>query len=149
MKLNLGCSDEHLEGFVNVDVCEPADQVADLTSTWPWEDSSVDHIRAWDILEHLPQPIFTMNEIWCVLKPGGTVEIVVPTTDGRGAWQDPQHRSFWNRNSFFYYTAGNAHRERFGKSYGIHASFNVLKEKHKTKRKYKVVKLTILLEAVK
>lgn len=30
--------------------------------------------------------------------------IEVPSTDGRGAWQDPTHVSFWNENSFWYYT---------------------------------------------
>jgi len=149
MKLNLGCSDEHLDGFVNVDVCEPADVIADLTVTWPWDDGTVSHIRAWDIIEHLPEPIFTMNEMWRVLEPGGTVEIVVPTTDGRGAWQDPQHVSFWNRNSFFYYTDGKGERERFGKSYGITARFRVLNAKETNIRKYRMVKLTIDLEAVK
>jgi SAM-dependent methyltransferase len=148
MKLNLGCSDAHLDGFVNVDVCPPADVVADLTRPWPWEDGSVEHIRAWDVIEHLPQPIHTMNELWRVLRPGGTVEIVVPTTEGRGAWQDPQHVSFWNRNSFFYYTHGDPHRERFGAAYGIHARFRVLREKQRSHR-HKVVKLTIVLEAVK
>ena len=32
------------------------------------------------------------------------VIIEVPSTDGRGAFQDPTHVSFWNSNSFWYYT---------------------------------------------
>jgi hypothetical protein len=44
-----------------------------------------------------------MNEIWRILKPGGIVDISVPSTDGRGAFQDPTHVSFWNINSFMYY----------------------------------------------
>lgn len=124
MRLNLGCSDAHLAGYINVDLCEPADLVADLTQTWPWEDSSVDEIVAHDIIEHLPNKIFTMNELWRVLKPGGVVRIKVPTTDGTGAWQDPTHVSYWNRPSFWYYTNGDPHRERFAKAYGITASFD-------------------------
>lgn len=27
-----------------------------------------------------------------------------PSTDGRGAFQDPAHRSWWNENSFWYVT---------------------------------------------
>jgi len=27
-----------------------------------------------------------------------------PLTDGRGAWQNPTHVSFWNENSFWYWT---------------------------------------------
>ena len=28
----------------------------------------------------------------------------IPSTDGRGAFQDPTHVSYWNENSFLYYT---------------------------------------------
>jgi hypothetical protein len=45
-----------------------------------------------------------MNEAFRVLAPGGIVDILVPTTDGRGAWCDRTHVSFWNIRSFRYYT---------------------------------------------
>ena len=45
-----------------------------------------------------------MAEIHRVLCHGGWAFIEVPSTDGRGAWQDPTHISYWNKNSFFYYT---------------------------------------------
>jgi SAM-dependent methyltransferase len=45
-----------------------------------------------------------MSEIHRVLAPGGWAFIEVPSTDGRGAWQDPTHVSFWNENSFWYYS---------------------------------------------
>ena len=45
-----------------------------------------------------------MNEAYRVLAPGGWLFIDVPSTDGRGAFQDPGHVSFWNENSFWYYT---------------------------------------------
>ncbi len=125
LKLNLGCSDRHIADFVNVDLVQPADVVADLSERWPWEDNSVDEILAHDIIEHLPNKILTMNEAYRVLKPGGMFRVVVPTTDGPGAWQDPGHVSFWHRNSMWYYTHGDAHRERFGKAYGIEARFSV------------------------
>ncbi|MBK7469358.1 MAG: hypothetical protein IPI73_00755 [Betaproteobacteria bacterium] len=47
-----------------------------------------------------------MNEIHRVLAPGGWLVARVPSTDGRGAFQDPTNRSFWNLNSFWYYTRG-------------------------------------------
>lgn len=144
MKLNLGCCDAHVRDFVNVDRVPPAGQIVDLArAPWPWEDSSVEAIRAHDIIEHLPDKIQTMNEIWRVLKPGGRADIVVPTIDGPGAWQDPTHVSFWHRNSFFYFTAGDAHRERFGDAYGVKARFRVLEEQ------YSIIKLRIVLGAVK
>lgn len=39
--------------------------------------------------------------------PRGSIDILVPSTDGRGAFQDPTHISFWNANSFLYYSAVN------------------------------------------
>jgi hypothetical protein len=32
------------------------------------------------------------------------MEILVPSTDGRGAFQDPTHVSFWNANTFAYFS---------------------------------------------
>jgi SAM-dependent methyltransferase len=46
----------------------------------------------------------TMKEIHRCLRHGGWAIIEVPSTDGRGAFQDPTHVSFWNSNSFWYYT---------------------------------------------
>jgi hypothetical protein len=45
-----------------------------------------------------------MNEIYRVLVPGGWLISMTPSTDGRGAFQDPTHCSYWNSNSFWYYT---------------------------------------------
>jgi len=137
-----------MPGYVNVDICPPADVICDLREPWPFLDSSVDEIVAYDIIEHLPDKIHTMNEAWRVLKPGGVFDIDVPTTDGRGAWQDPTHVSSWNRNSFFYYEHGNPHRERFGRHYGIVARYRIIAAREEMLAD-NVSKLRIKLEAVK
>jgi len=121
--------------------------VADLTKPWPFHDGGVDHFRAHDIIEHLADKIHTMNEAWRSLRHGGTIEIVVPTTEGSGAWQDPTHVSFWNRRSFLYFETGNPYRERFARHYGIKAKFQVLSDK--TEHTMDGPKLTITLMAVK
>lgn len=145
LKLNLGCCDHFINGYVGVDICPgPGVQVvADLTQRWPWDDGTVDEIAAFDIIEHLPEKIHTMNEAYRVLRYGGAFDICVPTTDGRAAFQDPTHVSFWNRHSFWYYEAGNVYRERFAKSYKIRAAFQVMKEKEE--RTIDGPKLTIRL----
>jgi SAM-dependent methyltransferase len=147
-------------GFVNVDrvfpegsivpprLGDPSFEWADLSEPWPWEDSTVEHIRAHDIIEHILAKIHTMNEAWRVLKPGGTFDIAVPTTDGPGAWQDPTHVSFWNRNSFMYFEHLNPHLVRFGKAYGIKCAYRIRSEKLEDVFDG-VKKLSILLEAVK
>ncbi len=105
-------------GLINVDLCgainpykdyitydlHDANIIGDLNDTWKLEDNSVGILRANDALEHMVDPIHAMNEAWRVLAHGGFFFIAVPSTDGRGAFQDPTHKSFWNSNSFFYYT---------------------------------------------
>lgn len=93
-------------GYVTVDLFN-ADIQADLNHTWPFSDSSIGVLRASHLVEHLRDPIHTMNEAHRVLVPGGWFLIDVPSTDGRGAFQDPTHVSFWNQNSFWYYTDRN------------------------------------------
>lgn len=125
LKLNLGSADNYRPGYLNVDRFQygNVDVVTDLTQRWPWEDGSVDEILAYDIIEHLPDKIHTMNEAHRVLRLGGLFDIIVPTTDGRGAFQDPTHVSYWNRNSFFYYCLGIPEHTRFAAAYGITAKF--------------------------
>jgi SAM-dependent methyltransferase len=91
------------KGYTTVDL-KDADILCDLNEAWPFEDSSIGIIRAFDVFEHLKDPIFVMKEVSRVLAPGGFLFCQVPSTDGRGAWQDPTHVSFWNQNSFYYYT---------------------------------------------
>jgi len=90
-------------GYTMVDL-RGAEIIADLDGRWPFEDGSIGVARALDIFEHLKEPVHTMCERYRVLAPGGYAFIQVPSTDGRGAFQDPTHQSFWNENSFYYYT---------------------------------------------
>jgi glycosyltransferase involved in cell wall biosynthesis len=71
---------------------------------WPFDDNSVGLIVAYDTLEKFRNPIHMMKEAYRVLVDGGIFIVQVPSTDGRGAFQDPTHVSFWNENSFWYYT---------------------------------------------
>lgn len=133
LSLNLGCSDDHRLGWLNVDIAEPADVIVDLAGPWPWADCSVEWILANDVLEHLPSKIHSLNEAWRVLQPGGVIEIAVPCVmlaDGRvnpGAFADPTHRSFWTMDDRYYFCEQwnnpGDERGRFGKAYGITALF--------------------------
>jgi len=88
--------------FETVDLFD-ADIITDLEKPFPFEDNSVGIIRASHVFEHLHDPVHTMNEAYRILAPGGWLFIEVPSTDGRGAFQDPNHVSFWNENSIWYY----------------------------------------------
>lgn len=104
--IDLGGRLNSYKPYESVDI-KDADILTDLNTKWPFEDSSVGVVRAFDVFEHLKDPIFTMKELSRVLIPGGYAFIQVPSTDGRGAFQDPTHISYWNENSFLYYTNEN------------------------------------------
>ena len=71
---------------------------------WPIESGTVGIVRAHDALEHLRDPINTLKEIHRILAPNGWLLSLTPSTEGRGAWCDPTHKSYWNSVSFWYYT---------------------------------------------
>lgn len=82
MKLHLGCADNKLDGWVNVDSVKAfqPDLVHDLMKPLPFEDLSVNEIFAKDILEHFDK---YMRHIvfydWArVLKIGGKITVEVP-----------------------------------------------------------------------
>jgi SAM-dependent methyltransferase len=148
--VDLGCGSRKSSGYIGVDIvpCPGVDIVADLTQTLPFEESSVDRIKAHDIIEHLPDKLNTMNEIWRIGKPGAKVDILVPSTDGRGAFQDPTHVSFWNINSFFYYCIDYPDYYELGQRYGFKGCFKVSQLQNISKE-HQVVYVSAQLEVIK
>lgn len=116
MKIDLGSGPYKPDGFLGVDKRRfpGIDVLADLEGTWPFKDNSVEEVRAAHVMEHLPDSVRSMGELYRILIPGGTAFIEVPSTNGMGAFQDPTHRSFWNRNTFLYFDK----RSKLGKLYG-------------------------------
>lgn len=87
MKLNLGCGNNLLDGYINVDKYDvAADVMADICYL-PYDNDSVDEIVCYQVIEHLPYwqtSLLTNNigveykpqffeECYRVLKPGGTL----------------------------------------------------------------------------
>ena len=103
LKVDMGGGLFPRPGYLTIDQ-EGADITCDLNEGIPLQDNSVGILNASHVIEHLRDPIKTMREIHRVLAHGGWAMIEVPSTDGRGAWQDPTHVSFWNEHSFWYYT---------------------------------------------
>jgi len=148
-KLNLGCGYAHKEGYVNIDMRPEVkpDLIADIRQGLPFADNSVDEVRAYDFLEHIPlgETIGVITEIWRVLKPGGVFESSTPSTDGRGAFQDPTHLSFWNRNSWLYYS-----NQKVRDMYGIKANFTITEiEDIVTDKNLNVIHTHVVGKAVK
>ena len=106
LKIDLGGGLFPREGYTTIDQTD-GDIICDLNNGIPLKDNSVGVINASHVIEHLKDPIKTMREIHRVLAHGGWAFIEVPSTEGNGAWCDPTHVSFWNEDSFPYYTNKN------------------------------------------
>ncbi|MFE7133023.1 glycosyltransferase [Streptomyces sp. NPDC057638] len=106
LALDLGAAHRKPPGYLGVDQHpgEGVDIVATLPDRLDLPDGSVGLIRAVDFLEHVPAKVPLINELYRLLAPGGMLLTTTPSSDGRGAYQDPTHVAFYNENSFWYYT---------------------------------------------
>ena len=93
LRLNLGCGHDLKPGFVNVDTwC--GDQRHDLNvKPWPWADNAIAEILLHNVLEHLPDTVSVMKEIYRVCHDGGLVHIAVPHPRHDDFINDPTHCS--------------------------------------------------------
>lgn len=84
-----------VEGFeeVMLDVDRPALR---------YDDSTVGLIVAVDVLQRVADRARFFNECYRALSHAGLLLTQTPSTDGRGAFQDPSHVAFYNENSFMY-----------------------------------------------
>lgn len=108
LKLDLGCGPHKRDGFKGVDSINfpGVDYVRDLTQTpWPWKDGSVEEAHTSHFVEHLTasQRVTFCNELYRVLKPGGSCQVITPHWASCRAYGDPTHQwppisEFW-----FYY----------------------------------------------
>lgn len=105
--LDVGCGDAKVEGAVGIDSVQlpGVDIVHDLNVyPWPIEDESYDLVYLNNIIEHLPNSIAVMEEVYRILKKGGKVKIVVVYWNHTDSVTDPQHVSFFNEYSWDFYT---------------------------------------------
>jgi predicted SAM-dependent methyltransferase len=149
VKINLGCGKNKQDGYVNIDIQERVkpDVVCDVLKGLPYEDSSVDEVRAFDFLEHIEtiKNISVIEEIWRVLRPGGKFESFTPDAEcGQGAFQDPTHVSFWTEGRWLYFSHP-AYRDL----YGIKANFRIQMQRVNTDPINRIFHLHVIAFAIK
>lgn len=107
MKLYFGCGKHKVDGFVGVDKLrmETVNVVHDMNLfPYPFSDNSIEEVLLLNILEHLPNTIRVMEEIWRICKDCAPLKILVPYYNSPGAYQDPTHVSFFTEHTFDYFT---------------------------------------------
>jgi SAM-dependent methyltransferase len=78
-KLNIGAGHSYIPGLVNVDISERADVTLDLsTDRLPFEDDSVELVYSMHTLEHIPDYLFALNELYRVLRHDGVMLLKLP-----------------------------------------------------------------------
>jgi len=105
-KLHLGCGTAIKEGWVNQEMVRlpGVDVVHNLrVFPWPFEDGQFTEVLMHAILEHLPDTIGTMDELYRITSPGARVQINVPYWNSHAAIGDPTHVRFFNEHSFTFY----------------------------------------------
>ncbi len=114
--LYIGAGKHHMDGWLHLDYYpfQNTDIVCDVTKGLPFRDSSISRIYSQDFLEHLPQEskIPVMNELWRVLKPGGTMEHVVPQAGSQNDFGSPSHISHWTQQQFEHFDVNSYRYEK-------------------------------------
>ena len=147
LKLDLGCGNRKQTGHIGVDITK-TDTQADIEwdlfkkFPWPWDINSVDVIYCSHVIEHIPHgdgfhdPFWDFfNELYRVLKVGGTAEFLCPYYSSIRAFQDPTHQRMIGETSYVYL---NHEWRKTNKllHYPVQTNFEILKMAHSIPDEY-------------
>jgi len=107
--LDLGCGFSKRLDAIGMDriIGSDADVLGDISRLpLPFCDNSMDAVYCMDVLEHLPDVIGTMEEIYRIGKPEADVYIVSPSMSSAHYHNDPTHLRAFTSRSFDYFIEG-------------------------------------------
>jgi len=103
MKLNIGCGNKHISGFVGVDKfkCDAAEIICDVENEkLPIADNEVDEIILDNVVEHFLDIPKVFNELIRVSKEGCLIKVITPHFSSLSSWIDPTHMHHLSYFSF-------------------------------------------------
>lgn len=116
MKIDIGCGGSKREGFTGVDILKlpGVDVVHNLDEfPYPFADNSVDEIWMDQVLEHLKEPMKTVEELHRIGKVGAKIHIGVPYFRSMYAAIDPTHRNFFSVCWFNYFDPTHPYHSKY------------------------------------
>lgn len=102
MKLNLGCGNKKMEGYINCDISKQVnpDKVLDIREELPFSDNCVDEIIVEHILEHINDLESVLKEFHRVCRNGARIYIATPYFSHESAYSNYQHKRFFTWTTF-------------------------------------------------
>jgi len=101
------------------------DIIADLNKGIPFRDNSFDEICANNILEHLREFKFIIEECWRVLKLNGLMRVTLPNVLNPNSWRSPFHYRGFHPDTWFYFDPSHPLCKEWG--FETKARFTVVK----------------------
>ncbi len=126
MVLDLGCGTAKTAGAIGLDVIplSGVDLIGDMSERpFPFAANTFDAIYLNDVVEHLPNTIKTMEELYRIIKANGRIFIRVINWNSRYAAMDPTHVGYFTERTFDFFG------KRVGRSYYTNARFDVVSVK--------------------
>lgn len=104
--LNIGCGSDIRNGYVNLDIIPlpGVDVVWDIKNfPYPFPDNRFSSILLINVLEHLPDTISTLEELYRLSTNKGKLMIRVPYWNSLEQSTDPTHVKIFNERSLDYF----------------------------------------------
>ena len=101
--LDVGCGTNKHPGAIGLDFNPrtSADVIHDLgVFPYPFADDEFDFVISRHTVEHIPDVMNFVSELWRITKNGGIIELVTPHYTNPDWANDPTHRNHFNSYSF-------------------------------------------------
>jgi SAM-dependent methyltransferase len=101
--LDVGCGLNKTPGAIGIDKnpLTAADVIHDLGELpYPFPDNEFDLVVSYHVVEHIPDVMGFVTELYRITKPGGRIRLVTPHYTNPDWPSDPTHRNHFNSYSF-------------------------------------------------
>jgi SAM-dependent methyltransferase len=116
-KLNMGCGTDIKSDYINLDMVplKGVNVVHDLNKfPYPFEDDTFEEICCINVLEHLPNTVKVMEELYRIGANGCKVYIRVPFWNSYFTYADPTHEKGFHKMQFeFFDITKEAYKNRY------------------------------------